>query len=244
MNHESVRDLIPAYALGAVDPDERGEVEAHLQLCAPCRALLADYRLLADELLYTAPPVHAPRHLAADLRRRVAPTPRRSLWEHLREGLRPRSARVAGLVALVASLLLLFTTNLYWLTRVAEVEEQVAVQATAIAALAESPRVTLVGEAAAPDARGVLYFRPESKVAALHIYGLPPLEEGKVYQLWLIWDGQRESGGVFEVNEEGEGTLLIKAQRALGEYQAVEVTMEPGGGSPGPTSPRVIGGKL
>jgi anti-sigma-K factor RskA len=90
----------------------------------------------------------------------------------------------------------------------------------------------------------VLYFRPESQVAALHVYGLPLLEEGKVYQLWLIWDGQRESGGLFEVNEEGEGTLLIQAQRALGEYQAVGVTVEPTGGSPGPTSPRVIGGKL
>jgi len=52
----------------------------------------------------------------------------------------------------------------------------------------------------------VLYFRPESQVAALHVYGLPPLAKGKVYPLWLTRDDQRERG-VFEVNEEGEGTL-------------------------------------
>jgi len=33
-DHEAIRDLLGAYALGAVDDDERAEVEAHLQSCA------------------------------------------------------------------------------------------------------------------------------------------------------------------------------------------------------------------
>ncbi len=239
MSHEVVRDLIPAYALGAADTEEQAEVERHLKQCAECRALLADYRLLADDLLYAVPQRSAPSHLTADLRRRLAqPRHRQALrWRGL-------SARAGALVALAASIVLLFATNLYWWSRATAIEERVAMQATAIVALAEAPTVTLQGDALAPNARGVLYYRPEATVAVLHVYHLPPVEQGKVYQIWLIRDGQRDSGGLFTVDEEGEGTALVTAPRPLREYNAVGVTMEPAGGSPGPTSPRVIGGDL
>jgi len=36
-DHDAIRDLLGAYALGAVDADERRQVEAHLQSCADCR---------------------------------------------------------------------------------------------------------------------------------------------------------------------------------------------------------------
>ncbi len=248
MNHEALRDLIPAYALGAADAEEQAEMEKHLRQCSECRALLADYRLLADELLYAVPRRPAPSHLVADLRHRLAQSQRHrgakeraSPW-----AFRPKEswARVGALVALAVSIVLLFATNLYWWSRAAAIEERAAVQATAIVALAEAPTVILRGEALAPDARGVLYYRPEATVAILHVYRLPPVEEGKVYQVWLIRDGQRDSGGLFTVDEEGEGTVLITAPRPLREYRALGVTMEPAGGSPGPTSPRVLGGDL
>jgi len=237
MIHEAIRDLIPAYALGATDEEEQAEVEKHLKQCAECRILLADYRLLADELLYTAPPLSAPLHLTTDLRRRLA-----QLSSH-RVGKRV-VARAGALVALVVSVVLLFVTNLYWWNRTTAIEERVAVQATAIVALAEAPTVTLQGDALAPEAHGVLYYRPEATVAILHVYRMPLVEQGKVYQVWLIRDGQRDSGGLFTVDEAGEGTVLITAPRPLREYKALGITVEPVGGSPGPTSPRVIGGDL
>ncbi len=36
-DHDAIRDLLGAYALGAVDADERRQVEAHLQSCVDCR---------------------------------------------------------------------------------------------------------------------------------------------------------------------------------------------------------------
>ncbi|MCS7221608.1 MAG: anti-sigma factor [Anaerolineae bacterium] len=248
MSHEVVRDLIPAYALGAADVEEQAEVERHLKQCAACRALLADYRLLADDLLYAVPQSSAPSHLAADLRRLLAQSQPRegirrrpTLWTPRLKGF---SARAGIWIALAVSVVLLFATNLYWWGRTTAIEEQVAVQATAIVALAEAPTVILQGDAPAPNARGVLYYRPEAAVAILHVYHLPPLEQGKAYQVWLIRNGQRDSGGLFTVNEEGEGTVLITAPRPLREYAALGVTIEPAGGSPGPTSPRVLGGGL
>ena len=63
--------------------------------------------------------------------------------------------------------------------------------------------------------------------------------------MWLARGAARESVGVLRVAEgEEEVTLLIEAALPLAEYQAVEVTVEPMGGSPRPTTPRVMWGEL
>lgn len=237
MNHETVEALIPAYALGATELDETALVEAHLQQCARCRARLADYRLLSDDLLYAIPLAAAPPHLTDDLRRRVTPPP-----VHRRPRGRFALPRLPAFAAVAATVTLLLLSNLYWMTRTDRLERRFSVQSTAIAILAEAPTLTLHGDAPAPDAHGVLYFRPGSTVAILHVYGLPSLPQDKTYQVWLIRDSQRESAGFLQVNEEGEAVLLMTAPRPMEEYDGLGVTVEPAGGSPGPTSPRVIGG--
>lgn len=47
MTHDEISELLGAYALDAVDPDERDVVEAHLATCARCRAEVADHREVA-----------------------------------------------------------------------------------------------------------------------------------------------------------------------------------------------------
>jgi hypothetical protein len=49
---------------------------------------------------------------------------------------------------------------------------------------------------------------------------------------------------VFRVDEQGFGLMRITAPRPFTAYQRVGITEEPAGGSPGPTSPRVIGAAL
>ncbi len=242
MNHETIRDLIPAYALGATEADESAQIETHLRRCSQCRALLADYQILSDDLLYTIPPVAAPSHLAEDLRRRLVPA--EPVPKPVRRRWRFDQVRVPAFAMLAASLILLVVTNVYWISRTTRVERTVAVQATAIPLLLAGQRTELVGDAPAPEAWGELRFAPDGHLGVLQVRELPALPPGKVYQLWLIRDGERDSGGLFQVNEHGEGFLLVKSPRPFREYDAVGVTVEPAGGSPGPTSPRVIGGEL
>lgn len=252
--HASVEELVPAAGLGLADGAEQATVEQHVRTCARCRAALADYHLLADEMLYAIPVVKAPARLTDRLRQFLAAearsrTPRltaggwrRSLAWPLKD--MPRFA-LAGWVALAVTLLLLLASNLYWDRRMTRIAGQAAAQATAIVALAESPRAELVVENEGLGARGLLYYRPDARVAVLHVYELPPLEARRVYQVWLVRDAMRENVGVFRVaEEEEEVTLLIEAALPLAEYQAVEVTVEPAGGSPGPTTPRVMWGEL
>jgi len=79
----------------------------------------------------------------------------------------------------------------------------------------------------------------------LIVQDLPLLQRDRTYQLWLGWgDRQRDNGGVFRVDEQGFGLLRLTAPQPFTAYQRVGITEEPAGGSPGPTSPRVIGATL
>ncbi|HEU5434549.1 MAG TPA: zf-HC2 domain-containing protein, partial [Thermomicrobiales bacterium] len=42
--HENLRELLGAYALGAVEPRERAALDAHLRTCASCQVELAELR--------------------------------------------------------------------------------------------------------------------------------------------------------------------------------------------------------
>ncbi len=48
--HDEVAELLGAYALHAVDPAERAQVEAHLEVCPRCRAELRDHEAVAGLL--------------------------------------------------------------------------------------------------------------------------------------------------------------------------------------------------
>jgi anti-sigma-K factor RskA len=240
MDHETIEGLIPAYAFGATDPDESEAVETHLPSCVACRAALVDYRGLGEDLLYSAPAMAAPADLTERMRRRLAasrpeqkPAP---WWARLRLG---TLAPVLG-----ALVLLLAITNFYWVGRVNRLQHQANEQSAFLARLADAPAVPLTAEAAAPYAQGVVYRPIDSPVALLCVYGLPALPTDKSYQLWLIKEGQRDSGGLFRVTQDGFGLLVIRPEHPLSEYSAVGITVEPAGGSPAPTSPRVLGASL
>lgn len=56
LTHEQIEELLGAYALDAVDADERETVELHLRECPRCRAEVADYREVAVLLAHSGSP--------------------------------------------------------------------------------------------------------------------------------------------------------------------------------------------
>ncbi len=235
MNHDEIRELLPAYAIGAVDPQERVTVEEHLATCAACRLTLRTYEGLAEDLLYAVPPVPAPSQVEERLQRAVGAPRRSRSWWH-----RP----AARTLALAAAVVIFLLSNAFWAYRIQTISQEMRVQATALAVLAGAPRVVLQGDPPAPEARGVLYLRPETNVALLRISNLPPLPPDRAYQVWLIYDGHRDTGALFQVHQPQEIVVLIRAPRPLAEYEAIGITVEPASGSPGPTGPRVLHGSF
>ncbi|MEJ2885433.1 zf-HC2 domain-containing protein [Actinomycetospora aeridis] len=73
-DHDRLRELLGAHALGGLDDAERAEIEAHLEGCAACRAELAEIAPLAGPLASVDPdaaptPTAAPDDFAAVLGR-------------------------------------------------------------------------------------------------------------------------------------------------------------------------------
>ena len=65
MTHSPFEESVAAYALGALDAEERRAFEAHLASCAQCAAELAELRRVTTGLALSADPVTPPPHLKA-----------------------------------------------------------------------------------------------------------------------------------------------------------------------------------
>jgi anti-sigma-K factor RskA len=71
-NTDQFRELIEAYALGALDAEERAQFEAHLAAgCAECAKALEEARWLVSQLAYAAPEAAPSEMLKGRLMRRV-----------------------------------------------------------------------------------------------------------------------------------------------------------------------------
>jgi len=231
-----VRDLLPAFSLGILDEDESREVKEHLAGCAACRAEAASFHEVTARLAASAPERDLPAGLearitrAVDARASVAPFPaapaprlRRSPWPALTA------------VAAAAAVLLGAGNLLQWSGAIGP------------AARGEGTRLdtaVLAGTASAPDAYGTVVLDPKDNKGVLAVTGLPALPPDRQYQLWLVRDGQRRSGGVFSPDAEGYGSLLLTVPADFRDFKSFGVSVEPRGGSPAPTGPRVLAGKL
>jgi anti-sigma-K factor RskA len=97
---------------------------------------------------------------------------------------------------------------------------------------------------AAPNASGIVVISSDGEYGAVIVENLPPLPTEKQYQLWLIEKDQRTSGAVFSVSDEGYQSVQVEAPQPLEDYDGCGITVEPAGGSPGPTGERVLAGNF
>jgi anti-sigma-K factor RskA len=80
--------------------------------------------------------------------------------------------------------------------------------------------------------------------ATVFVAQLPPLQPGRVYQLWRIQgDNPPASAGIFTVDAHGFGQTALPRDLQPHPGDIVAVTNEPDGGSPGPTSDPLISGQ-
>ncbi|HJW89673.1 MAG TPA: anti-sigma factor [Anaerolineales bacterium] len=239
---DPVLELVPAYALGCLDEDEAQRVQEHLGDCAACRAELQTYREVANQLAYSVKQIDPPARVKTSLMARVAKSSatqvnQRTLGESGFKSILERLSGTAPIWA-VASLVLvlaLVASNVFLWSQVRDLRAALAVTLQV---------VSLQGSEAAPGAAGLLVISRDGEHGTLVVDDLPVLDETQQYQLWLIWDGERSSGGVFSVRDDGYGSLWISAPKALDSYSAFGITIEPEGGSPQPTGVRVLAGDL
>jgi hypothetical protein len=97
--HQLLREQLGAYAVGALEPRERTEVDAHLQECRPCREELSRLAALPGLLARLSPAEAAePAPVPADVGERAL-----AALGARRRARRRRQRRLGGVVAAVAA---------------------------------------------------------------------------------------------------------------------------------------------
>ncbi|MEZ5333039.1 MAG: anti-sigma factor [Thermoanaerobaculia bacterium] len=255
--HNELRELLPLYALGALEEPERREVEAALDRDPALEAELARWVDQVEVLAETVAPVTPAETSRARL---LASLPARA-----------SSSRSGGWMGWAAAAVLAVTAG--WLawgnaelrsrleSTLAERDAE-ATRATRLAsdlatAREELQRLVLAHNiVAAPGARGIrlaglgdvpgaaahTYVDPSTRKAVFYASELPPAPADRTYQLWFIADGKPVSAGVFEVDERGDATLLVDDVAPVDSIQAWAVTVEPEGGVAQPTGAVVLKG--
>jgi len=237
---EHVIEQIPAYAMNCLDQAEADRVEDHLAVCSVCRAELKSYQEIVGDLAFTAPTVEPPARLKQALMDRVqadvsssaaSREDSPSVWQSALDIFR-RISPLWSLASLVLVVVLITSNILLW----SQVNRLNAAQPTGM------QLIDLKGAVAVPGASGLIVISTDGRHGTLVVDDLPPLDQSKQYQLWLIKDGQRTNGGVFSVSPDGYGSLWVSSPEPLAGYSSFGVTVEPAGGSPGPTGEKVLGG--
>ncbi len=224
-----LHSLLAPYALDALDPEERGRFEAHLDQCAECQAEFSGFMAtavrLGDAVSHTPPPALRGRLLG-----QIGSTPQeRPVVTSLaqRRGLRRKLPRLAMAAAVMVGVV---GIGGYAVERNdAQHERQ---QNAAVAEVIGAPDVSTSAKAFDTGGSVRLFSSASVDGAVIIAKDLPKPEDGKVYQVWLIDSAGPTSHGTFETG----GQMVMKG---VAGADRIAVTVEPKGGSDQPTSPPV-----
>jgi anti-sigma-K factor RskA len=112
-----------------------------------------------------------------------------------------------------------------------------------VVAAIEGPLVrtlALAGQGPFEKAVAKAYIDPQSGRLILYASNLPPVPDGKTYQLWVIVENTPVSAGLFRSDSQGEAKYDSGHLDGLDSSAKVAVTLEPAGGMPRPSGPIVL----
>jgi anti-sigma-K factor RskA len=260
---DQFRELIEGYALGALDPQDRAVLEAHLAGgCPECAKALEEARWLVTQLVYLAPAAKPSDMLRARLLQKVRAEAGNA------SGAVPPPAKAGipfWLWAGVAALLVLSVYSTWNAQRLGKEIQALNERA----ALELKQREQLEQELTAtkheahiltdPDSKKIMIWPSDKQMPTLEAtwhpkmgiyvtgWKVPMPANNHVLQLWLI---PKKTGGkpmpsrTFSPDATGKVTVMVDdPPEVMAETKALAITEEPIGGSSQPTStPMWVGG--
>jgi hypothetical protein len=249
-------DLAAAVALDATDESDAKRVQQHAASCPECGRRLQEFSEVAAALGARVPQVDPPVALRGRLLEAARSTPQ----ERSPARLWPRAVRRPGFSPAWLVAAASFVISLGAITWVALLQGQIAaLQSDALAAREQAARYEHVVDVLASDrlairplrpvvqslpSRGMVYLDPSSGTGMLMCRNMPPIEQGRAYQVWFVRGNERVSAGLVWPDHYGNGYAIIQVPTDLQSFDSIGVTDEPGTGSGWPTTPRVIGTPL
>jgi anti-sigma-K factor RskA len=214
-----LHELVAAYALNALDEDDRAAFEEHLGDCEQCTVALAELRDTAAALAYVPETVAPP----AALRSRILETARAERPNVVplhRTGAR----RTWGLGAVAAVAVAAAAALAIW---------NVSLHNSLDSERSANQKVVSVS---LNGAQGKLAVANSGR-AVLFTCGIAKAPAGKTYEAWVITSGTAARAGEFAG---GQGCVAVPLARDVPSGSTVAVTVEPDGGSDQPTTTPII----
>jgi anti-sigma-K factor RskA len=270
MDRNTLLELIPAYAVDALDADERQAVETFIQSDPEAQAILADYEAITAMMSLAAPVRQAPAHLQGDLRSRLAArktnhqpsvastesssaarsdsTPPAPQLKVLPKEEKPsRVIPLAAWMVAAAAVVAVAIVGGFLLFRPTTPEmSPIMLEAKAsydeIVADASFVRYEVTA-AENTSVEGELVVSADGSDAVLRIASLPQIESEQSYQLWVVTGEAPDSFGVYHWPT-GHGPYYLKIDVPVEDLQRLGMTIEPYDGSPHehqPTGPSIFG---
>jgi anti-sigma-K factor RskA len=263
-DHDDLHEMAALYALGALEPIERDRFDAHVRTCDACQAGVRAYSTVALRLSQSVSQIDPP----ATLRRRILDAamsgtrasanmnvPRASSWGAL-----------SGWLAAAAMLIAVLSLGWYAMALRSRVEEvaasvramsnrvgriesevsssirtiDVAQVRMAVLTAPDVRQVTLAGQPAAPQAAGRAFWS-RSRGLVFAAASLPPLPQGRTYQLWYLTAAAPISAGLVVPDAAGRAAAVFEPA-AGAEPSGFALSIEPEGGVPAPTGALYLAG--
>lgn len=212
-----LHDLVAPYALDALPPEERDQFEAHLATCELCQAELADLGESAANIadaVAVAPPPQVKEAVMAAIAEEDAPVAEVIDIDR-------RRTRLAWTIATAAAVVALVFVGMWSIT------SGQLTEANRIAAIHEAPDSVVV-ELETSNGPARFVYSETLGQGVFNGTRLSEVDEGHLYELWLIGADAVEPAGTLDPGESG---VLVNGVEA-GLTLAMTVEEAPGADAP------------
>jgi anti-sigma-K factor RskA len=240
MNHVRFEELKDAFVLGALPEEERREFEEYLT-SHPERGAEIDELEAVAGLLALSPQEQEP---PPELRRRimdtveaeaVRPSPSSRSWlAWIGELLSARNLALGAAALLVIGL---FSWNMVLQGEMQDLQGRIQ----SLQDQPQEPQMVELGGAGTEQGARAELVTLEGDRAVLVVENMPPVPEGKTYQIWVIEDDVPQPSGLFKPKQDSVAAVV---EHPLGGGDVIAVTVEPEGGSPKPTSDPMLAAEV
>jgi len=253
--HPQFDEDFDLYAIGALDAGERRQIEAHIKSCRDCARKLADAQARVAAFALAVPQHDPPARIKQGLMAKVQAQSGRSVQKTekpLPVSLWRKPAIAWAFSAVFAGLAFAFAMTAYHLNeQVRQYRENEAVRQAAIAradnilailSAKDTQGVTLTALPEKPQPVGRILYHPQHGLI-FYAQNMPAPPPDRVYQLWLVPpQGDPISAGIFSPDAKGTASIVLPPLPKGVPAKAFAVTVEPEGGVPKATGPKVLAG--
>jgi hypothetical protein len=233
--HEFVQELLGGYTLHALDDEEARVVGrflgSHVPGCLECWTALEAFERVAGELALAAGGRRAPRSIAGRLNQSM----------RSRSRVRWPVGVAAGVAVMLVAALAALSANLT--TRVGQANLQQAREADFLSTVSDPASQVIpldtTGQttSATPEAPASVFHLAAAYVPGkpnVYLFGsMPRPMPDKVYEVWVVHQGQFSGAGTFVPDR---GGVLVRIKADPSQVDGLLVTEEPGSGSKVPSS--------